>query len=341
MVWDRDAFIACVWRAFKEAHPKAWFGESPARVFFGRGLGPLVLDLPPRWRGLLSAHMRARPDAFRRAGAWAEGGLVAVFRPEALLLLPLTIDTAPPPPGPVPDAPDAPFPLAPVRVYPPVHVAPGCAWGELPVRRVWWEALHAALRYSTCVAPPAPEVYAAVWATESEPTARLDRLFLLLQAERDEQLARDPRSGYPRLIACLARGLERYRRELLGLDPDRGPYLLAPMQSGLLVVAAGGGAVPLLFAGEADLRQLVLRAVPPDWGRPLDLLLLEASGRPLAPAESWLGRVAERYRVERAQLGGWLEEAARGVRRAGRPGALVVAERVSGLVLAPVLVRGR
>ncbi len=341
MVWDRDAFVACVWRAFKEAHPDAWFGESPARVFFGRDLGHLVLGLPPRWRGLFLAHMRIRPDAFRRAGARAEGGLVAVFRPEALLLLPLRVETAPPPAGPVPDAPETAFPLAPVRAYPPVRVAPGCARVELPVQRIWWDALHAARRYSTCAAPSAPEIYAAVWETESEPVARLDRLFHLLRAERDEQLARDPGSGYPRLIACLVRGLGRYRRRLLGLDPDRGPYLLAPMRSGLLAVAAGGGAVPLLFAGEADLRQLVLRAVPPDWGRPLDLLLLDASGRPLAPAESWLERVARRYRVERARLGGWLEEAARGVRRAGRPGALVVAERVSGLVLAPVLVRGR
>jgi len=69
-------------------------------------------------------------------------------------------------------------------------------------------------------------------------------------------------------------------------------------------------------------------------------LFFSKSGVPAEPAERWATRVARQTGVQKARLLAWAEEARKGVLAAGRPGALVIGERVSGLVLAPVLVPG-
>jgi len=330
---EKASFLLKLGEAVRKKVPGSLFLEPPAVGFLGRDLSDLLHRLPPGWRALFEAHRAAAPAAFAEAERQAEGGLAVVFRPETLLLVPVL--------GSVPELkkealpfPDVPFPLAPVRVLP--QVAPSKEASKNPLSPLWQEGVHAFLRYSTCA--PTKAAYLAVLPMQKESAAEFARMRFLLAADRLQ--AKKDHPEVADLAACLEAGLRRHGENLLRQPAGQGPYLLVPMRQGFLALGRGGNAVPVFWGEQEDLRLLILRSVPPAWGRVLGDLFFDTSGMPAEPLEQWATRIARETGVQKEKLLAWAEKARKGVFAAGRPGSLVVGEQISGLVLAPVLVSG-
>jgi len=336
--WDYNHLIQKAWAAQKMQDPEGWFLEPPAAAFAGASWGAIFERLSRPWRAVLEAHRKRWPGAFAAAEQAGSTGVMAVFRPESLLLVPLAVP-GPLPPWPpnlgfAPDSPKEPaYPLASPRVLPLLRLDAQPSGFELLVNRVWLEAQLAALRFSTCALPPDLPL-ASVFDPGSEAEARLSRL-AFLQAAYEPRLEPELRSANRRLVEALRSS----RDILLSLPPLQGPYLLVPMRTGLLFVGRGGDAVPVLLGGARDYRALLARAVPPEWGPLLDLLPFDAEGRPLEDPVSWVRALARKDGVSEAKLRAWVNEAARRAKSSALGGALVVGKEMSGFVASPVVWR--
>ncbi len=333
--WDYDGFIQKVWEAQKVRDPEGWFLEPPAVALAGTSWDAILERLSRPWRAVLEAHRRRWPKAFATA-EWAGGtAVMAVFRPESLLLVPLAAPHSPPswPPDLGFATRELAYPLTPPRVLSLLRLDAHPPRFELPVNRVWLEAQLAALRFSTCAFPRGLSL-ASVFDPGSEAEARLARL-TFLQAAYEPRLEPELRPANRRLVEAL----KSSRDILLGLPSSQGPYLLVPMRTGLLFVGRGGDAVPVLLGGARDYRALLARAVPPKWGPLLDLLPFDAEGRPLEDPVPWARSLAQRDGVSEAKLRAWIEEAAHQARSSALGGALVVGKKMSGFVASPVVWR--
>ena len=335
MGWDYESFIQKVWEARKALDPEDWFVEPPAAAFAGASWKAVLDRLPWPWRTILEAHRRRWPEAFSTAEARAKSGVMAVFRPETLLLVPI----ASPLPLPAWSQVAAQtheglaYPPVPPRVLPLLRIDSRPPASELPVHPTWLEAQFAAVRFSTC-AFPKNLALASVFDPGIDPERRLARL-TFLQAHFKHRLE-------PELLPanqCLVRALIVYKEVLRSLPPFQGPYLLVPMSTGLLFVGQGGDAVPVLLGGADDYRALLARAVPREWGPLLGLLPFDASGLPLEEPISWIRALARKNGVSEAQLRVWVGEAARQAKSSALGGALVVGKRVTGFVASPVVWR--
>ena len=337
MVWDYDSFVQKVWEARKRQDPSGWFLEPPAAYFFGASWAALEARLPDAWKALLRAHRERYPEPFREAEAMARGAVLVVFRPEEVLLVPVVapfLDALPEPPralnpGPAP----AGYPLAKPRLLPPLVLDREPPGDELPVHRHWLAAHLAAFGYTTCLKLP-DLVVANVFDPGAEAEARLKRL-VFLQAMHATWL--DPKLHETN--RCLVEGLLRFRSRLLALPATQGPYYLIPMRTGLLFIAQGGNALPVLLGGKEDFRTLLVRSVPPGWGEVLGLLPLDAAGRPLEDPIAWAEGLVQRGVLHPDDLAAWVAKARQEAKSTGRGGALVVGKRVTGFVASPVMWR--
>ena len=319
-----------LWHEVKKKDPNQVFLEPPAVSFWGRDWVDLLKRSGP-WRALLKVHRRQNPSPFAAAEERAKGGLVAVLRPEELLLVPLWVGAELPAPRPLPLPPGR-FPLAEVRVLPRVRLFPKEGTMRPPFLTPWVEGIYAALRYSSCERELREAVYPVVWDPGRGKVESLTRLEFLVAVDR----AVAP-SGVAELIGCLEEGIGRHREELLSLRAEQGPYILVPMRKGVLVVGGAGNAMPILFGDEGELELLILKSVPPEWGRVREFLLLLPQKTAEGALSAWARRVSRELGLSAGQVLNWARVAYAQVEAEGRPGAFVVADRFYGLVMSPVL----